>query len=132
MSLVGFEIDNTPIPAPTSYKPKFATTSTEDSDRTQDLVMHNTPMGTIAGYDMQWDSLSNVEISTILNAVMNKPSFMFRHRDPMNATGWSTSAFYCSNFEMTAQRIRADETEELWNGLSINFRAINPTRTNMQ
>ena len=131
MSVVGFEIDGTAIPAPTLYKPKFATTSTEDSDRTQDLVMHNTPMGTIAGYDMQWDSLSNAEIALLLSSVMNKSSFMFRHRDPTNSTGWTTSAFYCSNFSMNAQRIRANESEELWDGLSMNFRAINPKKDNM-
>ena len=48
-----FEIDNVVIRAPDSYKPVFATTSTEDSKRSQDLIMHNTPMGTIGGYDMQ-------------------------------------------------------------------------------
>ena len=55
----GFEVDGVGIPAPTKYQPVFATTSTEDSDRTQDLIMHNTPMGTISGYNMQWDSLDS-------------------------------------------------------------------------
>lgn len=124
-----FEIDGTEIPAPTTYKPKFATTSTEDSDRTQDLIMHNTPMGTIAKYEMTWDSLDNTEIALLLSLTMNKSSFMFRHRDPTNSTGWSTSAFYCSNYDMNAQRLR--DGEELWDGLSMNFTAINPKRDNM-
>ena len=67
-----FKIDNVVIRAPDSYKPVFATTSTEDSKRSQDLIMHNTPMGTIGGYDMQWGELTWTEIATILNTVLNK------------------------------------------------------------
>lgn len=33
-----FKIDNVVIRAPDSYKPVFATTSTEDSKRSQDLI----------------------------------------------------------------------------------------------
>lgn len=123
MAIQQFEIDGTVIPNPTKYKPVFATTSTEDSDRTQDLVMHNTPMGTISGYDMQWDSLNNEEIALILNLVKNKSSFNFRHRDPTNASGWSTGEFYASNFSCNAQRLG---DYELWDGLQINVRAVYP------
>ena len=48
------------IKAPIKYDPVLATTSTEDSDRTQDLVMHNTPMGTIIGYDI-WKENKRIE-----------------------------------------------------------------------
>lgn len=126
-----FEVDGVEIPAPTSYKPKFATTSTEDSDRTQDLIMHNTPMGTIAGYDMQWDSLNNEEVALILNSMMNKSSFMFRHRDPTVSDGWSISAFYASNYSLDTQRLGTESSQELWSGLQINVRAINPNLNNM-
>ena len=44
-----FEINGVAVAAPSTYSPIFATTSTEDSDRSQDGVMHNTPMFTI-GY----------------------------------------------------------------------------------
>jgi hypothetical protein len=77
-----FKIDNVVIRAPDSYKPVFATTSTEDSKRSQDLIMHNTPMGTIGGYDMQWGELTWIEIATILNAMLNKSKFTFHHKDP--------------------------------------------------
>ena len=123
-----FRIDGTEIKTPTDYKPVFATTSTEDSDRTQDLIMHNTPMGTIAGYDMTWKSLKSDEISTILNLMMNKPSFSFHHRDPRNASGWSDADFYASNFNMGAQRL-GEREGELWSDLSINVRAIYPIGT---
>jgi len=117
-----FLIDGVEIKAPTSYKPVFATTSTEDSDRTQDLVMHNTPMGTIAGYDMQWDSLTTQEAQTILKGMMNKSQFSFYHHDLLN--GWVSRDFYASNFNVQAVRLK--DGEELWSGLSINIRAINP------
>ena len=111
-----FSIDGTEIKTPDSYKPVFATTSTEDSDRTQDLIMHNTPLGTIAGYDLTWKSLKSDEISTILNLMMNKPYFQFHHRDPRQASGWSTAQFYASNFSMGAQRL-GERTGELWSVL---------------
>ena len=120
-----FSIDGTEIKTPDTYKPVFATTSTEDSDRTQDLIMHNTPMGTIAGYDLTWKSLKSSEISTILTLMMNKPSFQFHHRDPRVASGWSTAAFYASNFNMSAQRL-GEREGELWSDLAINVRSIYP------
>ena len=120
-----FTIDGTVIKAPDSYKPVFATTSTEDSDRTQDLIMHNTPMGTIAGYDMTWSHLSSAEISNILTLMMNKSKFSFHHRDPRVASGWSTADFYASNFSMQAQRL-GEQTGEMWSGLTINVRSIYP------
>ena len=58
------------IKAPIEYKPILATTSTEDSDRTQDLVMHNTPMGTILGYDMVWGDMSTEDVQMILDHML--------------------------------------------------------------
>ena len=120
-----FSIDGVEIKSPEVYKPVFSTTSTEDSDRTQDLIMHNTPMGTIAGYDMTWKQLTSQEIATILNAMMNKPSFSFHHRDPRDESGWADADFYASNFNMGAQRL-GERTGELWSDLSINVRSIYP------
>lgn len=119
-----FLLNGVPIKTPTTFKPVFATTSTEDSDRTQDMVMHNTPMGTVAGYDMGWDELTSPEISTILNGMMNKSSFTLYHRCPLDASGWRTSTFYASNFNMVAQRLQ--DGQELWDDLLINIRSINP------
>lgn len=125
-----FKVDGTTIKAPDGYKPVFATTSTEDSDRTQDLVMHNTPMGTIAGYDLTWSNLTSAEISTILRSMMNKSKFLFNHRDPTEASGWSEAYFYASNFDMQAQRL-GERTGELWSGLTIKVRSTNPVLINM-
>lgn len=118
-----FSVDGVRIATPTAYKPVFATTSTSDSDRTQDLIMHNTPMGTIQGYDLEWGVLKPEEISTILQAMINKPSFMFHYASPYTGQ-WETGAFYASNFSMDTQ-ILVDGMEK-WKGLSINVRSINP------
>ena len=119
-----FKIDNVVIRAPDSYKPVFATTSTEDSKRSQDLIMHNTPMGTIGGYDMQWGELSWAEIATILNTVLNKSQFTFHHKDPTVPGRWIDRTFYASNFNMAAQTLK--DGEEKWTDLSINVRRIEP------
>lgn len=119
-----FKIDSVVIAAPSTYKPVFETKSTDDSDRDQKLVMHNTPIGTIAGYDMTWELLTWKEISTILNAIMNKKQFSFHHKDPTIPNQWVDKTFYASNMDMAAQTLEDDE--EMWEDLSINVRRIDP------
>lgn len=125
---VGDYID---IKAPVEYKPVLATTSTEDSDRTQDLVMHNTPMGTIVGYDMQWGDMSTDEIRKILDLMVNKSYFSLHHFNILEGE-WRYDDFYASNFNMQGVRLRQYRlndvlyNEESWKGLTINIRAINP------
>lgn len=77
-----FKIDGVAIAAPETYKPVFSTTSTKSTKRDQALTMHNSVMGTIAGYDMTWGELTWTEIATILNALIDKKSFTFHHKDP--------------------------------------------------
>ena len=118
------------IKAPIEYKPVLATTSTEDSDRTQDLVMHNTPMGTIVGYDMVWGDMSTDDVRMILDLMLNKSSFSMHHFSILD--GWRYDDFYASNFNVEGVRLRQYRykgnlyNEESWKGLSINIRAINP------
>lgn len=122
MAVEQFKVDNVAIASPDSYKPVFSTTSTSDSDRDQSLDMHNTPIGTIAGYDMTWGILTNQEISTILNGMMNKSKFLFHHPDPTAGT-WSNKYFYATDFSMEGQDI-VTIGEEIWKGLSISVRRI--------
>lgn len=119
-----FRIDGIIIKAPDGYKPVFATTSTEDSVRDQRLILHNTPIGTIAGYDLTWGVLTWEECSTILNSMLNKPSFSFYHKDPTRPNQWITADFYAANYNMEAQTL--EEGMEGWTGLSINIRRISP------
>lgn len=90
------------IKTPTTYKPVLATTSTEDSDRNQDLKMENKTMGTIMGYDMTWDSISWNDLTKILDLMICHPedrsgaivipkrdSFEFYHPTPLIAPDFS-------------------------------------------
>nr|DAZ16328.1 MAG TPA: hypothetical protein [Caudoviricetes sp.] len=117
-----FKIDGIAIAAPSGYKPVFSTTSTEDSDRDQELTMHNTPMGTIAGYDLTWDDLTWDEIAVILNSMLNKSKFSVHHKDPTVPHKWIDADFYASNYNMAAQTL--EEDEEIWTDLSINIRRV--------
>lgn len=109
------------IKEPSIYRAVFATTSTDESGRTQSLTMHNTPIGTVAGYDMIWEILTPMEISTILKQMINKKSFTFF--SPSAYTGsWETQSFYASNY--TAAALTLVEGQERWTDLSINIRRI--------
>lgn len=117
-----FKIDGITIRAPDEYKPVFSTTSTEDSDRDQELTMHNTPMGTIGGYDLTWGELTWDEIAVILNSMLNKSEFTVHHKDPTVPHKWIDADFYASNYNMAAQTLEDDE--EKWKDLSINIRRV--------
>lgn len=119
-----FMIDGVKITAPDGYKPVFATTSTEGSDRTQDGVMHNTPMFTIGGYNLSWGELEWREIATILKGMIDKKKFSFHHKDPTAPEKWIDKDFYASNFEMAAQTL--EEGNNVWTDLAINIRRIDP------
>lgn len=119
-----FKINGVAIAAPSTYSPVFATTSTDDSDRAQDGVMHNTPMFTIGGYDMTWDCLGWDEIAVILNQCIGRSSVLLHYPNPRIPSQWQDREFYCSNFNMDAQTL--EEGFEIWEGLQINFRSVNP------
>lgn len=119
-----FKINGVAIAAPSSYSPIFATTSSTDSDRTQDGVMHNTPLFTIGGYDMTWDSLRWDEISNILKLCLGKPSVTLHYPNPCIPNTWQDGEFYSANYSMDAQSL--EEEFERWDGLQINFRSVKP------
>ena len=115
-----FRIDGVAIAAPETYKPVFSTTSTKSTKRDQSRTMHNSVMGTIAGYDMTWGELTWNETATILNALIDKKSFTFHHKDPRIPGKWIDAVFYCSNYNMDAQTL--EDGYEKWTDLSINVR----------
>ena len=87
-------------------------------------------MGTIVGYDMKWDNLKTDEVRKILDLMVNKSSFSMHHFDIFD--GWCYKDFYASNFNVDGVRLRQYRhkdvlyNEELWSGLTINIRPINP------
>ncbi len=118
-----FEIDDTPIRTPDTFKPSAATTSTEDSDRTQDLVMHNTPMGTIESYNIEYKNIPTKEAAFIYQKIRNRSQYKLRY---MSAdTGeWQTGYFYTSNYSFGS--LKQINGRDAWESLSFNAVAINP------
>lgn len=117
------EINGIKIKQPDKCDPVFSTTATEDSDRKMDLVMQNTPVGTIYGYDMEWSNLTLSECSVILKQMINKSSFRMYHLSPYHG-GWRTDDFYASNYDTGASTF--EDGVEMWSYLKINVRGINP------
>lgn len=118
-----FEFNGVKVKTPNTFKPNFATTSTEDSDRTQDLVMHNTPMGTIVNYSFEWKYIYPDEAALILSQVMNRSQYSLRFLNPITGS-WETSMFYTSNYNFgTLRRLNGCD---VWESLSFNAVVINP------
>lgn len=105
------------------YSAVLATTSTEDSDRDMTLEMHNTPIGTVEGYDLKWRNLSPQEAAVILQQVLNKSKFTVHYFDILTGK-WRDGEFYASNFNAPCKTLEDDE--ECWDELSFNIRGIHP------
>jgi len=118
-----FRFNDVSVVAPYAYKAVFATTSTDDSDRTMDMVMHNTPMGTVTGYDYEWKDITPKQAATIIQQVLNKPKFKVRYFDLFQGT-WADAYFYASNFDADAGTL--EEGFEKWASLSFGIRSIDP------
>lgn len=118
-----FEFNGIPVKTPNTFKANFATTSTEDSDRTQDLKMHNTPMGTISSYSLEWDYIEPEEVALILSQTMNLSEYSLRYLNPKSAK-WETGMFYTANYALgTLKQVNGRDT---WESLSFNAVVINP------
>lgn len=105
------------------YTAVLSTTSTDDSERDMALVMHNTPIGTVSGYDLKWTDLTAAEASTILKQVLNKSKFKMHYFD-IYLGKWADGEFYASNFNSPAGTL--EDGSERWDELSFNVRGIRP------
>lgn len=118
-----FQIEDAEIEQPTSYGVQFATTSTDDSDRTQDLEMHNTPIGTIGSYSMEWNYIKTSDASKILRLVLNKSQFKLHYYD-LYKDEWKDGYFYASNFSVTPLSLAEDY--KYIDSLSFNVIGVKP------
>ena len=118
-----FEFNGMSVKTPDTFQPNFSTTSTEDSDRTQDLIMHNTPMGTISSYSFEWKYIHPEEAALILKQVMNKSQYSLRFLNPLTGS-WETSMFYTSNYSFGT--LTQANGRDAWESLSFNAVVINP------
>lgn len=118
-----FEFNGIKVKTPDTFQPSMATTSTEDSDRTQDLIMHNTPMGTIESYSLEWKYIEPDEAAKIIGQIKNKSKYSLRFLSPNSGT-WETKQFYTSNY--TFGTLKAANGMFVWESLSFNAVGINP------
>lgn len=105
------------------YSANLATTSTDDSDRDQSLVMHNTPIGTVQGYELKWSYINASDAATILREIINKSSFTLHYFDILTAS-WRDGKFYASNFNAPCKTLEGGV--ECWDELSFNVIGVNP------
>lgn len=118
-----FEFNGIPVKTPNTFRPNMATTSTEDSDRTQDLVMHNTPMGTVQNGEFEWRYIELDEAAKILSQIVNKSEYSLRYPNPLSGQ-WETSTFYTSNYSLGTHMV--SNGESVWESLSFNAVRIRP------
>lgn len=111
------------ISTPVSFTPNLATTSTEDSDRTQDLVMHNTPMGTIESYNVEYKDITLSVAAEILQQIINKQEYSFTY--PSAYTGkLQTNPFYTTTISIGS--LKKANGKDVWEKLSFNAIGVNP------
>lgn len=118
-----FEFNGIPVKTPDAFRPNGATTSTEDSDRTQDLVMHNTPMGTIQNAEFEWKYIELTEAALILQQIVNKAEYSLKYPEPLLGT-WEVNTFYTTNYSLGTHMI--SNGKSVWESLSFNAVRINP------
>lgn len=118
-----FEFNGIKVKTPDTFKPNLATTSTEDSERTQDLVMHNTPMGTIQSYSFEWKYIEPEEAAKIISQTLNKKSFSLRYLNFVSGK-WETGQFYASNY--STGTLKTTNGRLMWESLSFNVIGVYP------
>ncbi len=118
-----FEFNGIPVKTPDTFKPSLATTSTDDSDRTQDLVMHNTPIGTVQSYSFEWKYIKPEEAAKIVQQIKNRSQYSLRYLSA-DTGQWTTGFFYTSNY--TFGTLKVSDGKFVWESLSFNAVGVNP------
>lgn len=118
-----FEFNGIKVKTPDVFKPNLATTSTNTSDRTQDLVMHNVPIGTISSYSFEWKYIDPDDAVLILSQIINRKEYSLRYLNPLTGK-WGTGRFYTSNY--TFGTLTQANGRDVWESLSFNSVVINP------
>lgn len=118
-----FQIDGVPIKTPDTFSPNMATTSTDDSGRVQTLVMHNTPIGTIESYSLEWRDIEPEEAAHIIQLIKNKSEYTLRHMN-FETGRWEVRKFYTSNY--AGGTLKQVNGKDAWEKLSFNAVCINP------
>lgn len=118
-----FEFNGIPVKTPDTFKPEGATTSTEDSGRTQDIVMHNTPIGTVESYSFEWRYIEPEEAAKIVQQIKDRSEYSLRYLSLSDGM-WRTDTFYTANY--SAGTLKQSNGKFVWEFLAFNAVVINP------
>ena len=113
----------TPDRQPIKVTPKFAVTSTEESGRVQTGQMLNTPMFTVASYQIEFGKMTGEDLGKLLAKIVGKSSFTFHHFDVFN-NQWADAQFYAANIDCSNVYIK--DGKETVDSLSFQVTGINP------
>ena len=114
----------TPTRQPTEVVPAWATTSTADSGRSQFGKMNNKVMFSVQAFTITFaENLYATDMKRILQAVLNKSSFMFHYFSPYYGE-WRTDKFYVANIDCSA--IQVKDGREFIQGLTLQVTDENP------
>ena len=124
MSQEYYTINGIKIMQPTELMPfQFAVTSTPDSARTQDGVLHDTPMFTVESYSYSVTGLTAKEMSDFLKLVAKGQKFDFHYFSPYYGE-WRTDKFRVGQGSLKIRRVNEDN--EWFDDVSCNIVGVNP------
>lgn len=118
-----FEFNGIPVKTPDTFKPNGATTSTDDSGRTQDIVMHNIPLGTVESYSFEWRYIEPEEAAKIIQQIKDKSEYTLRYLSISEGI-WRTDTFYTADY--SGGTLKQSNGKFVWESLSFNAVVINP------
>ena len=101
----------------------FETTYSEDTTRTQDGVLHATPLFTVEQVSYKATNIPVSEASAILRMIALGSPFTLYYYSPFFGT-WRTDSFYVGKGNLNVGTLK--EGEEYLTGLSFNMTGVNP------
>lgn len=102
---------------------QFSTTYSADTTRTQDGILHNTPLFTVESYSYNVTGLTAEEIKRFLQLIAKGGNFSFRYYSPYYGE-WRTAPFYVGQGSLKLKRVNKDL--ERFDSISCNFIGVNP------
>ncbi len=101
----------------------FETTYSEDTTRTQDGVLHATPLFTVEQISYKATNIPVAEARKILQMIALGAPFTLHYYSPWFGT-WRNDSFYVGKGNLNVGTLK--EGEEYLTGLSFNMTGVNP------
>ncbi len=101
----------------------FVTTYTEDTIRTQEGLLHSTPLFTVESYSYSANGFTAKEMAQFLQLVGKGRNFDFHYFSPYYGV-WRTDKFFVGQGSLQIRRV--NEKAEHFDGVSCNIIGVNP------